>query len=212
MKKLIAVSMISMLAVFTLAACGDGDENTGSTGSLPSENVNDNSNGNDEYNENDNSNANDENNGNDNSNANDENNGNANEIEIGEGENIMEAEGLSFATEAEIDGETLTVTMKLTNETDDVKQVEFSSGQQFDVFVTDENGNQLYHFAEGKMFTQALIMEEIKPGESLTFQDVWTSEKVASAGELTIDTNLLIYAINGQPMDLISFKNRVKVQ
>jgi hypothetical protein len=56
------------------------------------------------------------------------------------------------------------------NQTENVVQLQLSSGQQFDLWITDENGNQVYHWAEGKMFTQALMTKTLKQGESLTYE------------------------------------------
>lgn len=49
----------------------------------------------------------------------------------------------------------------------------FGSGQQFEVTVEDEKGNEVYRFSDGKAFTLALVMKSIEPGESLVWQDVW---------------------------------------
>ncbi len=49
----------------------------------------------------------------------------------------------------------------------------FGSGQQFEVTVEDEKGNEVYRFSDGKAFTLALVMKSIEPGESLVWQGVW---------------------------------------
>jgi len=49
----------------------------------------------------------------------------------------------------------------------------FSSGQQFEIIVTDESGNEVYRYSDGKFFTLALLNKTIDPGESLKWQDEW---------------------------------------
>ncbi|NLX64195.1 MAG: hypothetical protein GX022_05395 [Clostridiaceae bacterium] len=52
-------------------------------------------------------------------------------------------------------------------------ELNFSSGQQFEITVTDESGNEVYRYSDGKFFTLALLYKTINPGESLKWQDEW---------------------------------------
>jgi len=47
------------------------------------------------------------------------------------------------------------------------------TGQQFELTITDEKGNEVYRYSDGKFFTLALIMKTINPGESIKWQDEW---------------------------------------
>ena len=49
----------------------------------------------------------------------------------------------------------------------------FSSGQQFEVTITDEAGTEVYRFSEGRGFTMALVYKTINPGEAFKWQDEW---------------------------------------
>ena len=53
------------------------------------------------------------------------------------------------------------------------KKLMFGSGQMFEVSVTDEKGNEVYRFSDGKFFTLALVSKTINPGEALKWQDKW---------------------------------------
>ena len=53
------------------------------------------------------------------------------------------------------------------------RELEFGSGQQFELIITDEKGEEVYKFSDGKFFTMALITKSIIPGESLKWQDEW---------------------------------------
>lgn len=184
MKAFSAILVMSLVFLFAAAACGTGDENTGSqpSGNEP---------------------AGEENNNNDSVN---------NAENSGEGEAPVEAEGLSFNTVVQAEEDTLLVTMEITNNSEETKRVDFSSGQQFDVLVRDESGNQIYHYAEGKMFTQALITEEIGPGETLTFQDEAVSEQFPAAESLTVETTLLVYAVDGKEIGKGTYSQSVNIE
>ncbi len=49
----------------------------------------------------------------------------------------------------------------------------FSSGQQFEVTITDEAGTEVYRFSDGRAFTMALVYKTIGPGEAFKWQDEW---------------------------------------
>ncbi|HHX02370.1 MAG TPA: hypothetical protein GX739_06850 [Firmicutes bacterium] len=53
------------------------------------------------------------------------------------------------------------------------KQLQFGSGQQYEIVVTDEAGKEVYRFSDGRFFTMAIISKDLKPGESLSWQETW---------------------------------------
>lgn len=53
------------------------------------------------------------------------------------------------------------------------KELQFGSGQQFEITITDENGEEVYRYSDDKFFTMALIMKTLNPGEVLKWQDEW---------------------------------------
>ncbi len=123
-----------------------------------------------------------------------------------EGDDYVTEHDLTFTLDVKEDENSLQFTMTLENESDEPKQVEFSSGQKFDITVKDERGNTVYHFAEGKMFTQAIISETIEPGQSLTLEDTWDAGKDLSEKHLDIEAVLMVYAINNEEIDKGTFK------
>lgn len=56
---------------------------------------------------------------------------------------------------------------------EEAKDLMFGSGQQFEIVVTNEEGQEVYRFSEGKAFTMALIYKTLNPGEALQWQDEW---------------------------------------
>ena len=65
------------------------------------------------------------------------------------------------------------VSFSLKNIYDVPSSLLFSSGQQFELVVTNEGGAEVVRFSEGRFFTMALIFEELRPGESLSWIHVW---------------------------------------
>lgn len=62
---------------------------------------------------------------------------------------------------------------ELTNHYPETKQLKLGSGQQFEVVITDEAGKEVYRYSDGKLFTLALLLKNLNPGESLKWQDEW---------------------------------------
>lgn len=53
------------------------------------------------------------------------------------------------------------------------KTLTFGSGQQFEVTITDEKGEEVYKYSDGKFFTMALVYKNIGPGEAIKWQTEW---------------------------------------
>jgi len=62
---------------------------------------------------------------------------------------------------------------ELVNRYNEPKELMFGSGQQFELTIIDEKGEEVYRYSDGKFFTLALVMKTIDPGESLKWQDEW---------------------------------------
>ncbi|MFA5528119.1 MAG: BsuPI-related putative proteinase inhibitor [Peptostreptococcales bacterium] len=55
----------------------------------------------------------------------------------------------------------------------ETQKLQLSSGQQFEIIITDEEDKEVYRYSDGKFFTLALVMKDIGPGETLKWQDEW---------------------------------------
>ena len=73
-----------------------------------------------------------------------------------------------------IEGEDLILELELVNKSKETKQLFFSSGRQFEITITDQENKQVYRCSQDKVFTQALIYKDLKPGQSLQWQTRWT--------------------------------------
>lgn len=54
-------------------------------------------------------------------------------------------------------------------------ELQFASGQTYDFVVLDSAGREVWHWAEGRMFTQALQNRVIDGGDSLVVHERWAS-------------------------------------
>jgi hypothetical protein len=84
-------------------------------------------------------------------------------------------------------------------------EVTFSSGQQFELTITDESGNEVYRYSDGKFFTLALVNKTINPGESLKWQDEWDMTNKdgvkLTTGKYKAVINILTYGAEGEKFD-----------
>jgi len=73
-------------------------------------------------------------------------------------------------------GEPLAVTITATNTTKEAQTLHFGSGQSFDVFINNEDGQPIWSWGANKRFTMALRSVELQPGETKTFDATWNGE------------------------------------
>jgi len=71
-------------------------------------------------------------------------------------------------------GDTLAMQMKVENPNLEPVVLRFTSGKTYDFVVADIEGNVIWHWSRGKMFTMALQRRELKPGEGYTVTEKWT--------------------------------------
>jgi hypothetical protein len=79
--------------------------------------------------------------------------------------------------------------------------LEFSSGQQFEVTVMNENGEEVYRFSEGRVFTQAFQNLTIPAGESVEWLDSWKHDDSISTGKYEVKVKIVALTINGKSFD-----------
>lgn len=66
-------------------------------------------------------------------------------------------------------GAPITMTIRVANESMEPVSFEFTSGQRYDFSVYDAEGNELWRWSAGRMFTAALGTETLQPGEALLY-------------------------------------------
>ena len=85
---------------------------------------------------------------------------------------------------------------ELINHSPEVKELQFGSGQQFELVIRDEKDEEVYRYSDGKFFTMALVYRRINPGESLRWQDQWDlrdkAGNVVSPGRYRAEIEIMV--------------------
>ncbi len=95
-------------------------------------------------------------------------------------------------------GEPVSFLLHATNTSKKAQEIQFSSGQRFDVSVADEAGNIVWSWAANKRFTDARGTLSLAPGESKTFEADWNGEALPDA-EIAPGTYLVRAVLTGNP-------------
>ena len=95
---------------------------------------------------------------------------------------------LSSALDVHLDRNNVVFALNVTNGSKKSVELNFPSGQQYDFVVLDSLGREVWRWAEGRMFTQALQNKMISRGETISFGEHW--ERPAKTGRYTVVATL----------------------
>lgn len=70
-------------------------------------------------------------------------------------------------------GEAISMSLSLTNCSQDPKSLFYPDSQRYEFIVEDEDDNELWRWSQDQIFTQALGEETIEPGETVTYTEAW---------------------------------------
>jgi hypothetical protein len=104
--------------------------------------------------------------------------------------------------------------ISLTNETEAPIQIQFPSGQLFEIIVRDEASNVVYQYSSGKMFTMAIVEKVIEPSETLIWTDEWDMKvngEIINPGTYFVTAQLQINEVNGESVDREEFTIEKKI-
>lgn len=119
-----------------------------------------------------------------------------------------------FETKAEVDvkEEEVVFDFQLVNNSEEKRELHFSSGQQFEIVITNEAGEEVYRYSDDRFFTMALLLKEIQPGEAMTWSDVWDkSDKdgnIVEAGNYTAVISIVV--MNTDEVDIEEFSATIE--
>lgn len=103
---------------------------------------------------------------------------------------------LSTSADCQITADKVIFNLALTNHAPEVIELPFGSGQQFELVIRDEKGEEVYRYSDGKFFTMALVYKQINPGEALRWQDQWDRRdktgNAASPGRYRAEIEILV--------------------
>ncbi|WP_188207112.1 BsuPI-related putative proteinase inhibitor [Alkalibacillus aidingensis] len=134
--------------------------------------------------------------------------------EVNEVEELLDQ--LKFDIDLENQDDHLIVKMTLEHMGDDEMTLSFSSGQQYEIVVSEqESGEEVYRYSEGKMFTQAIITEDLKPGDQLTWEEEWDytheGERVES-DDYDVSVEMLPQEVDGHTVEESSLIKKSTIQ
>ena len=84
---------------------------------------------------------------------------------------------LAASLNARVDGDTAVFALHVSNRTDRPVRIEFPSSQRYDFDVGTLDGEVLWTWSAGRVFSQATGVVELSPGESLEYGARWGSAK-----------------------------------
>ncbi|MTH53273.1 hypothetical protein GKZ89_07585 [Bacillus mangrovi] len=91
---------------------------------------------------------------------------------------------LNVSANAERDQAVLKLLVR--NDAPAAETVTFPTGQTFELIILDEDGNEVYKYSKGKMFTQAIRKMEFERGEEKVFQERWKYTEDTKPGEYRV--------------------------
>lgn len=118
--------------------------------------------------------------------------------------------GFEVRDSYEIKDEKVIFNFELINLYTEAQELMFSSGQQFELTIANEDGEEVYKFSDGKSFTMALVYKTLNPGESLKWQDEWDmtnkeGEKL-TAGNYKAEIRILVMTEEDEEIPAEQFK------
>lgn len=91
---------------------------------------------------------------------------------------------LAATLQAEPRGDTVHLSLRVTNATGEAVELTFPTGQSFEFVVEDEAG-EIWRWSEDRMFTQAIRHERIEVGETREYEANWVPD-AGERGELRV--------------------------
>ena len=76
-----------------------------------------------------------------------------------------------YINKSEYADENMEVTIEIINNSNDKKELEFSSSKIYDIYIRNTNGNIIYTWSKNKMFSQAFKKIEIKANRSVHYKE-----------------------------------------
>lgn len=100
---------------------------------------------------------------------------------------FSEGFGISLATDkvAYTSEESIIITLKLFNYTEDTLRFTFTSSQRYD-FMIQRDEKPIWCWSEGQFFAQVMGTEIIEPGETITYREVCSPDMKLSPGRYAL--------------------------
>ncbi|SIS47685.1 BsuPI-related putative proteinase inhibitor [Salimicrobium flavidum] len=115
------------------------------------------------------------------------------------------ADNLTAESEVETENKKANISFSLTNEGEEAVELGFASGQQFDIHITDENGENVYTYSADRSFTQEQTTKELEAGGMMENAAMW--EENVEPGEYEAIVSFPVDTINGEDVSDRDFES-----
>lgn len=131
-------------------------------------------------------------------------------------EELQKSETGLFDTQLSIKQEDSRVRLdfSLQNVSGKLLPIYFSSGQKFDIFIKDHKDNEIYTWSHNKGFITAIVKQELKKDEKLSFSEIWDCRdndgNIVLPGKYSVEVKLLAKPEKGKlsdPVELSAHKD-----
>lgn len=92
--------------------------------------------------------------------------------------------------------------LKAKNVSQEQLSLTFHSGQEFEVVVMDGQGEEVYRYSAGKMFTEAIKTISLDPGKTLAWQDKWVFPEEVQGGSFKVKMFVTSRKINDKEVEI----------
>lgn len=126
--------------------------------------------------------------------------------------------GLRLTVDALENSNSVHFVIRLSNNTDSGKNIEFRTSQKYEIYVMNSQGKEVYRYSKGRMFTQAIENVHLPSGESLTWKETWdyiSEGKRIEPGEYRVMVNLVGKTEDGKihfAMDSFIISNQLDLE
>jgi|GEM_PF-3738726 len=126
---------------------------------------------------------------------------------------------LETRLDTKLEKDSLKMNFSLVNTSSKDIDLYFSSGQKYEIVITNSRGQEVYRWSEGKAFTLALVEAKLAAGKKMEFAESWDltgkDGKKVPAGKYTVEVRILARPVDGSIVlteDQLKAKKTVEIK
>ncbi|WP_138420483.1 BsuPI-related putative proteinase inhibitor [Aquibacillus sediminis] len=119
-------------------------------------------------------------------------------------ENTVSMENVELSTDALIEGDQAKFVLELENTNEEDVDLLMPSGKKYEIVVTNDEGEEVYRYSEGKMFTQALETVTIPADDKVAWEEEWdlhSEDELVEEGEYNVDFTVVVNEFDGEEVE-----------
>ncbi|WLR51540.1 BsuPI-related putative proteinase inhibitor [Bacillus tianshenii] len=114
-------------------------------------------------------------------------------------------ESLGASADIHQSGKAVMFDMELANNGSEDAELTYTSGQQYEIVVTNEENEEVYRYSKDQAFTEAIEEKTLQAGESMTWHEEWTPQD-AKSGTYEATITLMPAKVNGEEVSEKTFE------